>query len=134
MKYRAKNSLKYYILNSYDHVFKAILLLYFFFKFFYALLEEITLREDLNTHQLNVINSEICRQHTDLMQLENIGACHPFDLTKDVDEAKDRIKSNVLELKKEKRQASVDCWQDLMFLNDSDPGLGKCVPRGYRLS
>jgi hypothetical protein len=81
-----------------------------------ALLEEIKLREGLNAHQFNKINSEICRQHTELMQLENIQDSYPFDLTKDVDEAKDRIKSNVLELEREKRQEGLECWRDLMFL------------------
>jgi hypothetical protein len=81
-----------------------------------ALLEEIKLREDLNTHQFKIINTEICRQHTELMQLENIRDCYPGDLTKDVDEAKVKIKSNVLELEKEKRQEGLECWRDLMFL------------------
>jgi hypothetical protein len=34
------------------------------------------------------MNDEICRQHTELMQLENIRDCYPFDLTGDVDVAK----------------------------------------------
>ena len=46
-----------------------------------ALLEEIQLREDLNTRHFKKMNDEICRQHTELMQLENIIDCHPFDLT-----------------------------------------------------
>ena len=37
-----------------------------------ALLEEIKLREDLNAHQFKKINGEICRQHTELMQLDNL--------------------------------------------------------------
>ena len=69
-----------------------------------ALLEEIQLREDVHNSHFKKMNNEICRQHTELMQLENIIDCHPFDLTGDVDEAKTRIKSNVLELKREKRQ------------------------------
>lgn len=81
-----------------------------------ALLEEIQLREDLNTHHFKKMNDEICRQHTDLMQLENIRDCYPFDLTRDVDEAKTRIKTNVLELEREKRQEGLECWRDLMFL------------------
>ena len=81
-----------------------------------ALLEEIKLRKDLNAHQFKIINEEICRQHTELMQLENIRDCYPGDLTKDVDEAKVKIKSNVLELEKEKRQEGLECWRDLMFL------------------
>ena len=37
-----------------------------------AILEEIKLREDLNVYQLKKINGEICRQRTELMQLENL--------------------------------------------------------------
>lgn len=81
-----------------------------------AILEEIKLREDLNGEQSRFINAEICRQHTELMQLENIRDCYPFDLTKDVDEAKVKIKTNVLELEREKRSEGLECWRDLMFL------------------
>jgi len=81
-----------------------------------ALLEEIQLREDLNAAHFKKMNDEICRQHTELMQLENIIDCHPFDLTGDIDETKTRIKSNVLELEREKRQEGLECWRDLMFL------------------
>jgi hypothetical protein len=81
-----------------------------------ALLEEIQLREDLNTSHFKKMNDEICRQHTELMQLENIRNCYPFDLTGDVDEAKTKIKTNVLELEREKRQEGLECWRDLMFL------------------
>ena len=81
-----------------------------------ALLEEITLREDLNAHQFKKMNGEICRQHTELMQLNNIRDCYPGDLFKDVDEAKAKIKVNVLELEREKRQEGLECWRDLMFL------------------
>ncbi len=61
-----------------------------------ALLEEIKLREDLNADQFKIMNGERCRQHTDLMQLENVRDCYPGDLTRDVDEAKAKIKANVL--------------------------------------
>ncbi len=81
-----------------------------------AILEEIQLREDLNANQFKKINGEICRQHTELMQLENIRDCYPSDLTKDVDEAKAKVKTNVLELEKEKRSEGLECWRDLMFL------------------
>ena len=81
-----------------------------------ALLEEIQLREDLNAFHFKKMNDEICRQHTELMQLENIRDSYPFDLTGDLDEAKARIKTNVLELEREKRQEGLECWRDLMFL------------------
>jgi len=81
-----------------------------------ALLEEINLREDLNSHQFKKMNGEICRQHTELMQLETLRDAYPFNLTQDVDEAKARIKTNVLELEREKRKEGLECWRDLMFL------------------
>jgi hypothetical protein len=81
-----------------------------------ALLEEIQLREDLNNSHFKKMNNEICRQDTELMQLDNIRDSYPFDLTRDLDEAKARIKTNVLELEREKRQEGLECWRDLMFL------------------
>jgi hypothetical protein len=48
--------------------------------------------------------------------MDNIRDSYPFDLTRDLDEAKARIKSNVLELEREKRQKGLECWRDLMFL------------------
>jgi len=81
-----------------------------------ALLEEIKLREDLNAHQFKKINGEICRQHTQMMQLENLKDHYSFDLTKDASEAKAKIESNVLELEREERQERLECWRDLMFL------------------
>lgn len=81
-----------------------------------ALLEEIKLREDINSYQERKMNEEVCRQHTDLMQLENLVDHFPFDLTKDISEAKGKIESNVLELEREKRKEQIECWRDLMFL------------------
>jgi len=81
-----------------------------------AILEEIKLREDLNTSQFKKINGEICRQHTELMQLENLKDHYPFNLTKDIGETKTQIETNVLELEKEKRKEGLECWRDLMFL------------------
>ena len=81
-----------------------------------AILEEIKLREYLSAYQTTKINSEICRQHTELMQLENLKDHYPFNLTKDISETKTNIETNVLELEKEKRKEGLECWRDLMFL------------------
>ncbi len=81
-----------------------------------ALLEEIQLREDLNTSHFGKIDGEVRRLHTELMQLDNIRDCHPFDLTRNTDEAQAGIKADVLELEKERRQEGLECWRDLMFL------------------
>ena len=53
-----------------------------------ALLEEIKLREGINTYQLKRIEYEVCQQHTRLMQLDNLNDHHPSDLTKYNDETK----------------------------------------------
>ncbi len=81
-----------------------------------ALLEEIRLREEINSSQFKEMNKEICMQHTELMQLDNLVDQYPFDITQGLNEAKDRIKSNVLELEREKRKEQLECWRDLMFL------------------
>lgn len=81
-----------------------------------ALLEEIDLRKNLNLSNLKKLNKEIRYQNTQMMQLENIVDHHPFDLTKELDEKRARIESNVLELEKEKRSEGIECWRDLMFL------------------
>lgn len=81
-----------------------------------ALLEEIQLREDLNASHFGKIDGEVCRLHSELMNLENISDCYPRDLTRDVDEAKVKIKANVLELERERRSEGLECWRDLMFL------------------
>jgi hypothetical protein len=81
-----------------------------------ALLEEIKLREDIDSYQLNKIDSEICMQHTSLMQLDNLNDHYPFNLTKDISKSKSQIGTNVLELEKEKRKEQLECWRDLMFL------------------
>jgi len=70
----------------------------------------------LNAYQTKKINGEICRQHTELMQLENLTDHYLFNLTKDISETKTNIETNVLELEKEKRKEGLECWRDLMFL------------------
>jgi hypothetical protein len=81
-----------------------------------ALLEEIQLREDLNVSHFGKIDGEVRRLHSELMNLENISDCYPGDLTRDLSEAKVKIKANVLELEREKRSEDLECWRDLMFL------------------
>ena len=81
-----------------------------------ALLEEIKLRQDLNTSHFSKMDFEIRKLHSELMNLDNIVLCYPDDLFKDVDEARNRIKADVLELEKEKRSEGLECWRDLMFL------------------
>ena len=81
-----------------------------------ALLNEIELRERLNSHLLYKIDDEICEQHTDLMQLENLKVHYIFDRFMEVKNKKNQLEDNVLELEKEKRKEYVECFRDLMFL------------------
>jgi len=81
-----------------------------------ALLEEITLRENLNIHLLNKINKDICRQDTHLMHLENIKVQYFQDWFIDIKKIKMQIEDKILELEKEKRKEYLECWRDLMFL------------------
>ncbi len=81
-----------------------------------ALLEEIQLRQDLNASHFKKMNGEISRLHTELMNMDNVGVCYPNDLLREIDEARSRIKADVLELEREKREEGLECWRDLMFL------------------
>jgi hypothetical protein len=81
-----------------------------------ALLDEIKLRETLDSHLITKMDDEICRQHTDLMQLDNVKAHYSPDLAKGIAKTRLQLESNVLELEKEKRKEYLECWQDLMFL------------------
>lgn len=80
-----------------------------------ALFKEIELREKLNSHLLNDIDNDICRQHTYLMQFNKGYANYSIDPTKD-SAAKAQLENNVLELEKEKRKEYLECWNDLMVL------------------
>ena len=81
-----------------------------------ALLDEIELRESLDSHLLNKANDEICKLHTNLMQLKNLKTQYSFDLSKEVNKMKMQLENNVLELEKEKRKEYLECWRDLVFL------------------
>jgi len=81
-----------------------------------ALLEEIKLRERLDTQLINNIDNEICRQHTLLSQLENLKVHYIWDQFTDMSKIKMQLENNALELEKEKRKEYLECWRDLMFL------------------
>ena len=81
-----------------------------------ALLEEIALRETLDSHLINKIDYEICEQNTALMQLDNLKVDYSPELAKHVDKRRTQLETNVLELEKEKRKEYLECWYDLMFL------------------
>jgi hypothetical protein len=81
-----------------------------------ALLDEIRLRENLDSYLLNRIDEEICGQHTKLMGLDNLKTHYSPDLAKDTNKRRSQLESSVLELEKEKRKEYLECWRDLMFL------------------
>lgn len=81
-----------------------------------ALLNEIELRENLDSHLLNKIDDEICKQHTDLMQLNNLKVDYMFDRFMEIKDKKMQLENNVLELEKDKRKEYLECFRDLMFL------------------
>ncbi len=81
-----------------------------------ALLDEIKLRETLDSYLLKKMDDEICRQDTGLMQLDNVRLHYSPDLAKTMNKRKMELETNVLELEKEKRKEYLECWRDLMFL------------------
>lgn len=81
-----------------------------------ALLEEIALRETLDSHLINKIDDQICEQDTALMQLKNLKVDYSPELAKHVDKRRTQLEANVLELEREKRREYLECWRDLMFL------------------
>ncbi len=83
---------------------------------FKALLNEIELRENLDSHLINKINDDICHHHTLLFQLENIRVHYMWEQFIDINKIKMQLEGNVLELEKEKRKEYLECWRDLMFL------------------
>ncbi|MBU4000572.1 hypothetical protein KKG29_05400 [Patescibacteria group bacterium] len=81
-----------------------------------ALLNEIKLRETLDSHLIKKIDDEVCSKHTDLMQLNNLKLNYSPDLARDINTTKMQLENSVLELEKEKRKEYLECWRDLMFL------------------
>lgn len=81
-----------------------------------ALFDEISLREKLDSHILHKIDDDICRQHTDLIQIKNLKPQYSLELAKNVYKQKMQLEDNVLELEKQKRSEYLECWRDLMFL------------------
>jgi len=81
-----------------------------------ALLEEIELRENFDTHLLKKIEEEISIHNSQLLNLNNLRFYNNLDLFKDMSKIKMEFENNILELKKEKRKEYLECWRDLMFL------------------
>ena len=67
-----------------------------------SLLNEIELRENIDSHLLRKINDEICRFHTHVMQMENIKVQYFPDSFADISKVKMQFENEILELEKEK--------------------------------
>ncbi len=67
-----------------------------------ALLEEIELRENLDTHLLKKIEEEISIHNSQLLNLNNLRFYNNLDLFKDMSKVKMELENNILDLKKEK--------------------------------
>lgn len=81
-----------------------------------ALLDEIKLRENLDSHLLKTIDDEICRQNTKLLQLDNVKFHYSPELQRARDKTRIQLETNVLLLEQEKRKEYLECWRDLMFM------------------
>lgn len=81
-----------------------------------ALLDEIKLRENLDSHLLKTMDDEICRQNTKLLQLDTVKNHYSPEQQKIRDKRKGLLEANVLELEQEKRKEYLECWRDLMFM------------------
>ncbi|MCF8070072.1 MAG: hypothetical protein K9L30_15935 [Desulfobacterales bacterium] len=82
-----------------------------------ALLDEISLREKLHIDLLYKIDENIFDQKTSLTNLKNLRAPNYFlDKFLETRKMTTKIEGNIIELQKEKRKESLDCWRDMMFL------------------
>ena len=81
-----------------------------------ALLDEIRLREYLNSLMNNKIDYEISRQNTEILQLPGQKSQYDLNGFVDIEKLKLKLEDRVLDLEKEKRKEYVECWRDLMFL------------------
>lgn len=81
-----------------------------------ALLEEIELRENVDSHLLYSIEEDICKQSAYLSHLKSIPIQYSFELAKSLNKTKGHIEKNIISLEQEKRKELLDCWRDMMLL------------------
>jgi len=81
-----------------------------------ALMDEIKLREYLNSHMIHTIDYEISRQNTEIVQLPKQKSQYDLNGFVDVKQVTVKLEDRVLDLEKEKRKEYVECWRDVMFL------------------
>jgi len=82
-----------------------------------ALFNEILLRERLNSHLLDRIDSDICKTDSYLEQIRFFTQRQYLpDLEIAFSRRRTQLENQVCDLEKEKRQEYLNCWKDLMFL------------------
>lgn len=79
-----------------------------------SLLDEIKLREKLDIHLLNKINSDIFLQYRQLKDLSRLG--YVVETPDELNKRRSSLESNIIELEQEKRKEYLECWRDLMEL------------------
>ena len=81
-----------------------------------ALLEEIALRENLNSQLLEKIDDTLLHERNSLRILEERRDHYVPERFAITCQEKARVQDNILDLEKEKRQERLECWRDLMLL------------------
>lgn len=81
-----------------------------------ALLDEIALRENLNSRLLENIDDTLILERNSLRILEERRDHYIPERFAITSQEKARVQDNILELEKEKRQERLECWRDLMLL------------------
>ena len=81
-----------------------------------ALLKEIKIREDLDIHLIIQIEEEKSRLNSKLINLESMRTHYMQTLKYQIYSIKNQLKSNLLELDREKRREYLQCWHDLLGL------------------
>ena len=81
-----------------------------------AFLDEIKLRETLNSRMLYNIDNEILKQNNQILGLDNRKEGYFFENFIDLKKLKLKIEDRVLEMEREKRKEYIECWRDLMVM------------------
>ncbi len=81
-----------------------------------ALLDEIELRQKLNSRMVYDIDDEILKQNNLILEINNRKEGYFFDNFIDLRKISLKLEDRVLELESEKRKESLECWRDIMFM------------------
>ena len=81
-----------------------------------ALLDEIELRQKLNSRMVYDIDTEILKQSNQILEINNRKEGYFFDNFLNLRKIRLKLEDRVLDLEKEKRKESHECWRDMMFM------------------